>query len=199
MARVEPIPVRKWPKDMRSALAAMVPPAPRHPQPVQEDRPKALNALGTFAHHPALARAFFTFNGHVLMATTLTQRQREILILRVAQLRECDYELAQHVVVGRDVGLSDEEIERIASGPQSPGWDPIDAALLHAVDELVGDGVINDETWAVLSGEFDAQQLMDLIFTVGAYMTVALLMRSFAFDLDDDLRDVELRTPPVRG
>jgi alkylhydroperoxidase family enzyme len=188
MARVEPIPVRKWPKDMRSALAAMVPPAPRHPQPVQKDRPKALNALGTFAHYPALAQAFFTFNGHVLMATTLTQRQREILVLRVAKLRECDYEWAQHVIVGRDVGLSDEEIERIASGPHSPGWDPIDAALLHAVDELVVDGVIGDETWAALSDVFDTRQLMDLIFTVGAYMTVALLMRSFAFDLDDDLR-----------
>src|SRR3954470_15786175 len=102
MARVEPIPGGKWRKDVRSASAAMVPPAPRHPQPVQKDRPKALNALGTFAHYPALAQAFFTFNGHVLMATTLTQRQREILVLRVAKLRECDYEWAQHVIVGRD-------------------------------------------------------------------------------------------------
>ena len=76
MGRVDPLPIREWPPAMREALAAMQPPEPRHPVPIQEGRPKALNTLGTFAHHPALARAYFTFNGHVMLATTLTLRQR---------------------------------------------------------------------------------------------------------------------------
>jgi len=32
------------------------------------------------------------------------------------------------------------------------------------------------------------QQLIDLIFTVGSYHTLAMLMRSFGLALDDDLR-----------
>jgi len=87
MARIEPLPIREWPPAMRDALAAMLPPEPRHPQPERADRPKALNTLGTFAHHPALARAHLTFSGHVIMATTLTERQRELLVLRVAARR----------------------------------------------------------------------------------------------------------------
>ena len=147
-----------------------------------------MNTLGTYAHHPALAQAWFTFNGHLMMATTLTLRQREILILRVAALRKCAYEWAQHVIVARDVGLTDDEIARVTLGPDAPFWDPSEAALIRAVDELVADGAIGDETWGLLAAELDTQQLMDLIFTVGAYDALAMLMLSFRLELDDDLR-----------
>jgi len=40
----------------------------------------------------------------------------------------------------------------------------------------------------VLAGELDDQQLMDLVFTVGAYEVVAMACRSFGIELDDDLR-----------
>ena len=51
------------------------PPAePRHPFPQTEGRPKGLNILGTFAHHPELTRAYNTFNGHILFGTTLDLR-----------------------------------------------------------------------------------------------------------------------------
>ena len=178
MSRIDPLPIREWPPTMRDALAAMQPPEPRHPVPIQEGRPKAMNTLGTFAHHPALARAWFTFNGHIMLATTLTQRQRELVILRVAALRKCAYEWAQHVVVAHDVGLSDDEITRVAWGPDAPFLDPFEAALIRAVDEL------------------DAQQLIDLIFTVGAYHTLSMLMRSFDLGLDDDLRAMLTKENP---
>jgi alkylhydroperoxidase family enzyme len=172
---------------MRDALTAMLPPSPRHPRPPTEGRPRGMNILSTFAHHPALARAFFTLNGHLLMATTLSLRQRELVILRVAAVRHSPYEWAQHVVVGRDVGLTDEEIGRVALGPDGPFWDPAESSLLRAVDELIVDRTISDETWASLSLCMDTQQLMDLVFTVGSYDTLATLMGTFQLELDDDL------------
>ena len=60
--------------------------------------------------------------------------------------------------------------------------------MLAAVDELIGDGEIADPTWQLLAGELDEQQLMDLVFTVGAYEILALAFRSFGIELDDDLR-----------
>jgi alkylhydroperoxidase family enzyme len=179
---------------MRQALAAMDPPEPRYPRPVRQDRPMSMNTLGALAHHPALTRAFFTFNGHVIMATTLSERQRELLVLRVATLRQSAYEWAQHIYMARDAGLTDEEIGRIAYGPDAPFWSPLESALLRAVDELVGDGVISRPTWDVLAGELDAQQLLDVIFTVGAYETTAWMMRSLELDLDPEL--TELRSKP---
>lgn len=188
MARVAPLPVASWSPRIREALAAITPPASSPARTSRKTRPKGLNSLGTFAHHPALAQVLFALNGHVLMGSTLTPRQREMLVLRVAARRECDYAWAQHLVVGRDAGLTDEEIARIALGPDAPCWDSLDAALLRAVDELIGDGTISDGTWTILAAEFDPRQLLDLVATVGAYETTTFLMRAFAIDLDDDLR-----------
>ena len=47
---------------------------------------------------------------------------------------------------------------------------------------------MSDATWEALAGELDEQQLMDLVFTVGAYEILALAFRSFGIELDDDLR-----------
>lgn len=186
--RIRPLPPDQWSDQMRQALAVLRPSDPRHPLPPRRnDRPKALNALGTLARHPELTRAFHTFNGHVLFGSTLQPRQRELLVLRVAAVRRSNYEWAQHVVLARDAGLDEEEIARIAVGPQAPDWSPLDRALLSAVDELVGDARISDSTWAVLANELDDQQLMDVVFTVGAYEILAMAFRSFGVELDADL------------
>jgi 4-carboxymuconolactone decarboxylase len=173
---------------MRDALAALRPPEPRHPLPVAGgDRPKALNMLGTLARHPALTRAYHGFNGHVLFATTLSARQRELLVLRVAAVRRAEYEWRQHVVLAREAGLDDDEIARVAAGPGATGWSPLEGAMVAAVDELVADARIADATWAALAAELDEQQLMDLVFTVGAYDLLAMALRSFGVELDADL------------
>jgi alkylhydroperoxidase family enzyme len=186
--RLAPLQPAAWPPAMREALAALAPPDPRHPLPERRpDRPRALNLLGVFAHHPALVRAYHGFNGHILFATTLSLRQRELLVLRVAAVREAEYEWLQHKVIAADIGMPEEEVERVAEGPEAEGWSPLDAALLRAVDELLADARIGESTWAVLSDELDAQQLLDLVFTVGAYETLAMAMRTFGVEVDDDL------------
>jgi alkylhydroperoxidase family enzyme len=189
MPRISPVPPTEWPPEMAEVIAALRPPTPRHPLPVRDpDRPKGLNVLGTFARHPDLARAFNTFNGHILFGTTLTPRQRELLVLRVAARRDSAYEWAQHVILAGDAGLSTDEIERTRVGAEAPGWAEQDRALLACVDELVDDAKVSDETWSTLAGQLDEQQLIDVVFTVGAYDLIAMAFRSFGVEIDDDLR-----------
>lgn len=188
--RILPLPPADWPPEMSDALAALVPADARHPRPATEGRPKGLNVLGTLAVHPTLAKAFHTFTGHVLFTSALEPRERELLVLRVAAVRDCEYEWRQHVVQATDAGLDAGEIERVRQGPDAPGWSAwsvFDAALLCAVDELIADARVSDATWAVLAATLDEQQLMDVVFTVGAYDALAMAMRSFGMDLDADL------------
>jgi len=186
--RIAPLPPREWPEEMREALAALRPPKPRHPFPSQDaDRPKGRNALGTFAHHPELAQAFHTFNGHILFASTLSPRQRELLVLRVAAVRRSDYEWAPHAILAGDAGIEPDEVARVAEGPDAPGWSAVDQAMVRAVDELLADAEVADGTWEVLASELDEQQLMDLVFTVGAYEVLAMAFRSFGVEMDADL------------
>jgi 4-carboxymuconolactone decarboxylase len=174
---------------MRDALAALHPANPRQPLPEpRSDGPKALNLLGTFARHPDLTRAYHTLVGHLLFGSTLSPRDRELLVLRVAVVRGADYEWAQHVVIAADVGLTDEEVARVAAGPDADGWSEHERAMLRAVDELVADARMGDGTWAQLATTLHDQQLLDLIFTVGCYETLAMVLRSVDVELDADLR-----------
>jgi alkylhydroperoxidase family enzyme len=186
--RIAPLPPREWSEEVREGLSALQPPDSKYEIRRAEGEPKALNALGTLARHPKLAHAFHSFNGHILATTTLTPRERELLVLRVGHVRDAEYEWKQHVVVGRKAGLGDDEIARIAEGPSAQGLTAIDAAMLRAVDELLADAMVTDETWSVLAASLDEQQLMDLVFTVGAYDVLAMAFRSFGIQVDDDLQ-----------
>jgi alkylhydroperoxidase family enzyme len=173
---------------MRDALAPLRPPTQPPPSATGRARPKGLNVLGTFAHHPELTAAFMTFNAHVLLASTLSDRQRELVILRVASLRNASYEWAQHVILAGDVGIDEAEVADVATGPDAPGWSPEERALLQAVDGLVADATVNDSTWAVLADALDQRQLLDLVFTVGAYDVLAMALKTCGTPLDDDLK-----------
>lgn len=193
MARIEPLALKQFPSEMHESLAALTPPNARYANPKTTDRPKALNTLGTFAHHPALAKAYFTFNGHLLMATTLSERQRELVIMRVAAVRKSSYEWLQHLFVSRDAGLSDEEIGRIAYGPDAPLWSGLEAAILRSVDEMIIDGGISTPTWQTLAAEMDRKQILDLIFTAGGYDTLARMFKSLDLTMDDDIPELMSR------
>lgn len=187
-ARITPLPPGEWPEEMRAAIAAIRPSNPRQPMPPRDpSRPKGLNVLGTFARYPALAQAFHTLTGHVLFGTALAPRERELLILRVATVRGSTYEWKQHVVLATDAGITSEEIDRIAAGADHESWSPLDRAMLGAVDELLADAKVAGPTWEVLASELDVEQLMDLVFTVGAYDLLAMALRSFGVPIDDDL------------
>jgi 4-carboxymuconolactone decarboxylase len=138
-----------------------------------------LNIFRTLANHPNLAKRWLVFGNHVLAKSTLPAREREIAILRIGWLCRSGYEWGQHVVIGKASGLTDEEIARIAEGPDAAGWEEVERALLRATDELHADAFVSDATWAELSKTLSTQQLMDFVFTVGQYNLVSMALNSF--------------------
>ncbi len=147
----------------------------------------AVNIFRTFIHHPKLLKRWLVFGNHVLFKSTLPARERELLILRTGWRCRAEYEWGQHVVIGRAAGLTDSEIERVALGPDAAGWDPFDATLLRAADELHDDHIVSDATWSALGERYGTQQLMDLVFTVGQYTLVSMALNSFGVQLDPDV------------
>jgi 4-carboxymuconolactone decarboxylase len=148
------------------------------------DDARGMYTLGFLAHHPALARAFLTLNKHVAQDSTLTARDRELLILRISWLRKAEYEFVQHVILGRRAGLTDEELARLQAGPAAAGWSDGDAAVLQAADDLYRDACIADDTWIRLAKRFDHRQIMDIIFLVGCYEVLAMAIKSFRIPLE---------------
>jgi alkylhydroperoxidase family enzyme len=179
--RIPPVPFKEWPVELTGGLPSINRPGTS----VQEGTQKAKNLLGTVAHHPDLVRASLPLNAHILRATSLTERQRELLVMRVAALRKAAYVWAEHTPMAYRAGLGAEEIAGVAFGPDAPCWKPLDAALLSSVDELLEDGAISEVTWSVLAESLDVRQLIDLIYTVGVYQITTFMVRSFALDPED--------------
>jgi alkylhydroperoxidase family enzyme len=148
---------------------------------------RTLNIYATLIHHPKLMKRWMVFGNHVLNKSTLPPRDRELLILRIGWLCRAEYEFGQHVVIGRREGLSDEEIERVTRGPAAEGWDPFDATLLRAADELHGDAFLSESTWNELAAHYDTMQLMDVVFTVGQYNLVSMALNTLGVQLDEGI------------
>jgi AhpD family alkylhydroperoxidase len=152
--------------------------------PVERRNPQgAGTALATLAHHPDLARAFLRFNVHLLFRSTLSERLRELAILRVAHRRGCSYEWTHHVTLGKAAGLTDTDIEDLQHGAAA---DRLDQAVLAAVDELDGLSNLTDDTWATLGEHLNDQQRMDLVFTVGCYCLLAMAFNTFGVQLEQE-------------
>ena len=143
-----------------------------------------INVFKTFVRHPRLFERWGPFSMYILGESKLSFRDRELVILRIGWLCQAEYEWSQHKVVGKQAGLSDQEILRITKGPNADGWSSFDATLLRAVDELHKDAFISDSTWAALAKHYTEQQLMDLVFTVGQYNLVSMALNSFGVQLD---------------
>jgi AhpD family alkylhydroperoxidase len=177
--RLPPLPAAQWDETVQRALAPMLP----------ADGPRdANNALATFAHHPALAKAFLRFNVHLLYGSTLPARIRELAILRVAHLRDCVYEWTQHVALAKNEGISDDEIAAVRqAGEAGAGdFDAFERAVLTGVDELVEKSELSDETWAALGDRLNDQQRMDFVFTVGCYTLLAMAFNTFGIQLEQE-------------
>jgi alkylhydroperoxidase family enzyme len=153
--------------------------------------PRGANVLGLLVRYPALAKAFLTFNRHLLFDSSLSGRIRELLILRVSWLRRAEYEWAQHVLAAERAGVRRDEIEAVKEGPVASVWTPFEAALCRAVDELHRDAFVSDATWEVLAANLDQRQLMDLVFTVGAYDLLAMAFNTFGLELEPGLEGFE--------
>ena len=146
-----------------------------------------LNITKTLVRHPKLLKRWNVFAGHVLVKSSLPPREREIAILRVGWLCRAEYEWAQHVVIGRQCGLGEEEIERIKAGAEAPGWTEHESAILRATDELHEDSFVRDGTWAALSATWTEEQLMDFIFAVGQYHLVSMALNTLGVQIDPGL------------
>src|SRR3954468_6064201 len=99
----------------------------------------ASNIFDTLVQHPGLFRKWMPFGGK-LLAGKLPARDRELLLLRTGWRVQAEYEWGQLLLIGKRAGLTQEEIERLKAGPDAPGWEPFDALLVRAADELHDDG-----------------------------------------------------------
>ncbi len=147
---------------------------------------KPLNIHSMMAHHPKLLKSWMPLRNHVVANSTLSARQRELIILRTAHLCQTDYEWQHHVERGLKAGLNMDEINRVTDGAEASGWQADEAALLKAADDCHRNSRLTNNTLEEVQQHFSAKQQLDIIVTVGIYKTLAVIIKTWAVPMEDN-------------
>ena len=172
--RIAPLPESQWTAEHRARVDRYAPEV------------RIGNAFRTLLHVPELVDAVMPFLLYATSGTTLPARHRELLILRTAWLARSRPLWADHAPTARIVGLTAEDMRRIAEGPAAPGWTPFEATLLRLADELYRNSSVRDAVWAALEERYDLLNLVDAVMTVNQTTLLAMLLNSFGVQPDDD-------------
>jgi len=171
--RVPPLHPKDWTPEQRKLIAS-------HTDTTQP----VLNLYSTMLNHPGMYAARLKFGTYLQRDSLLPAKTRELVIMRTAWLTRTEYEWGHHVESAQKAGFSDAEIQRIAAGPDAPGWSEEHAAVLRAVDELRREAFISDRTWKTLARHYDTKKLFEIIFTSGGYTMTALAINSLGVQLE---------------
>ncbi len=146
----------------------------------RDGRPLAIFAA--LGHHPKLLKRFNLLGGFLLNKGLLPARERELVILRVGANARAVYEFGQHALIGRDAGLTDDEIAGAAGAPH--GWSAEDRALLDLADDLCARDTVSDATWAALRPRWSDAELVELVVCAGFYRLVSGFLNATGVELD---------------
>ena len=171
--RVPPLPEAEWTDEQRALVEKYAP----------NGNPG--NALKTLIRVPTLADTIFPLLTYVADASTLSPRHRMMLILRTAWLTQSANLWATHASRASDMGLTDEEVLRVAQGP-GEGWSEFEEVLVGLADQLFRNSSVADLTWDVLSEQYDVQNMMDAVVTVNEITAQSILFNSLGIQPDED-------------
>ncbi len=147
-------------------------------------RPCRLNIVRISAH---ATQALFDAQGQLGRAVAnpqvLEPRLRETIILRVAHLSNSNYELHHHVPLGRAAGLTEKDLQAIAQRDYGT-LDPLLGAAARFTDEVVLHASCSDETLARLRHVASDSIVVNIVLTIGCYMSIARLIAVSGIELD---------------
>ena len=175
MARNAKLQPDQWDEQVRTLLTPTLGPvAGLEGREAGEER-KPLDILLVLAHDPKVLGPFLAWAAALVFDGALSRRDHELLALRTAANCASDFEWAHHAVYARAAGLDEDEIARVAAGPNAVGWDPADAALLRAADELHVSKTIADATWERLAERLTPAALVEVPWVVGQYTMLSMV------------------------
>jgi alkylhydroperoxidase family enzyme len=124
--------------------------------------------------------------GNLLDRGSLSQRDREIVILRTTARCGAEYEWGIHVTVfSKRVGLTEAQVAATATGADAEGlWSPSDRALLRLVDQLHAGADLEDGLWQELRAHFDEAQLIELVVLAGFYHTISFVVNALRIEAE---------------
>ncbi|MGB3772793.1 MAG: carboxymuconolactone decarboxylase family protein [Rhodococcus sp. (in: high G+C Gram-positive bacteria)] len=138
----------------------------------------------TLGRHRSLFRGWLFYSSKLMPGGKISRKETEMIILRVAHLRDCGYELDHHTRLGKRAGVDAALRDKVFAGPTAAGLDARQRTFLTAADELVASKTISDTTWTELAAEFDDRQMIEFVLLVTQYDGLASTIGTLGIERD---------------
>ncbi len=148
-----------------------------------------LNVFKTAAHSPELMQSWWQMMVILLSRLQLSPRLRELAILRLFQLTRCEYGYAHHVRIGRDAGVTDEQIAALARYESSERFSPLEKLVLRYTDAATK---LTDAAPALaqqLKSELSERDVFELTFCIANWNLMAHLLLPLQVELEPTARE----------
>ena len=177
--RIPAQPPEAWSESTRSEFARVQPVATAPPAGGDAPTRKPFHLPALIANHPRFLPPYLMWAKAVALEGVLPRRDAALVALRTALRCHSEFEWGVHAETAlARIGLTHEELDRVAIGPEAPGWTSHEAALLRAADELHEEQTIGDATWTTLSTEYDAAALLEVVFVAAHYTMLSMVANS---------------------
>jgi alkylhydroperoxidase family enzyme len=148
------------------------------------------NVLGTIAHNPESFGPFLDFWVANKLATELSVREQELVILRMACLYRSPYVWKHHVPVALEFGIGESELDAVREGRYEGAFGERESTLLLLTDELTEARTIRQPVWERVAGRLSHRALIDLISLVAQYCFFALVNNAAQVEIEEGVRRV---------
>ncbi len=112
----------------------------------------------------------------VWRASGLTDRAREIVILRAAFVQKSVYEWHQHVRIARGVGLPEADINAVRDWRSGVCFSADERALLAYVDALAEPGQVSGDVFAAAAAGRPNHEVLAVTYLITLYFQLARIM-----------------------
>ncbi len=141
------------------------------------------HVFSTLGRAKGLFRGWLHYSSRMMPFGKLSRRDTEMLIIRTAHLRNCEYELDHHRKLGARAGITPDLLENILAGPDA-GWGDRERTLLLATDELVESRDVTDTTWSALQRHLTDEQQIAFVLLVTQYDSLATTLGTLRVERD---------------
>src|SRR4051812_4953632 len=161
---------------------------------------RPINLTRLLVNSPGMARAFHGVGGYIRNKSTLNPRLRELAILQVGWMEKSEYEFTHHVKIGKEFGVTDEDIQNLfleTEGKPSK-LEPLAKAVLRGAREMVRELAMTDATFAEIKKELSNEHMTDLVLTIAFYCAVVRVLATMKMDNEPQYKEV-LKQYPIPG
>ena len=150
---------------------------------LDEDALGERNIFRAIGNSPPVLQSYMRYGTTLWETGDLTARERELLILVVARALRSEYEWHQHVDIGRDAGISDEELRHVARSDYTPFPEREQAIMRYA--EAVAGGAVTGPLFEAAATVTDTETVVGLTLLAGHYLLTARFLDALAVPIED--------------